>query len=111
MREDDRERRGSPRIRSPAARVHLQKMGCLRNGAILVLSTFLGTLIGYRLGDSLLPVPGWLVRLFVRDDRVDSAVDLAQTAGKVWGGINGAWSGFLIGAILVAFLLYRARRR
>lgn len=85
-------------------------MGCLRNGAILLLTTFLGTLIGYRTGDSLLPVPGWLIKLYVRDDRVDTAVDFAKTAGRIWGGFNGAWMGLLIGAALVGFLIYKQRQ-
>lgn len=86
-------------------------MGCLRNGAIVLLTTFLGTIIGYRFGDSLLPVPGWLVKLYARDERIDTAVDLARTAGKIWGGLNGAFIGLVIGVALVAFLIWRARKR
>lgn len=86
-------------------------MGCLRNGAILLLTTFLGGLAGYQFGDSLLPVPGWVVKLLVRDDRVDLAVDLAKTAGKIWGGLNGGFFGLLVGIALVAFLIYKGRRR
>ena len=83
----------------------------MRNGAILVLSTFLGTFIGFRFGDSLIPVPGWLVKLVARDERVDTAVEYARVAGKIWGGLNGAFFGLLIGAAIVGLLIYQAKKR
>ena len=86
-------------------------MGCLRSGVIVLLTTVLGWVLGYVLAGSLIPVPDWVLNRITQDPRAEIARDLATTAGKVWGGLNGAFLGLLLGIGLAVFLAYRAKRR
>lgn len=90
-------------------------MGCLRTGALLILCPFVGGLIGYWLGGSLIPVPDWaldrILPYVTKDPRVDTVREFALMAGRIWGGLNGAFWGLVLGIALAALLAYRSRTR
>lgn len=95
-------------------------MGCLRAGLLVVLGTVVGSLLGWLLGGSLIPVPEFVLD-FARGmvggrnreigDGMARVQGYARLAGHVWGALQGALYGLLIGGGLAAFLTYRGRRR
>lgn len=84
-------------------------MGCLRTGAIAVLSTFVGWVVGWTFASSINPVPDWLLRRFTQDPRAELASDFALTIGRVWGGVHGAFWGLVIGLAISALIWAKGR--